>query len=80
MIVEAHQPTTDRDAAVAAVHALHNAGRAATLYSFVGHYGPGYVALDLDAPVVDVVDALSELGLADDRAQDEGLRLVARGF
>lgn len=70
------ETTTSRDEAIAAVNALHAEGQAATLYSHAGRY----VALDLDAPIVDVTDALFDLGLDTERAEDEALRLVARGY
>lgn len=65
-----------REEAAADVHALHDVGRAATLY---GPVAGRFLALDLDAPVVDVTDALFDLGLGSDHAADEALRLVAAG-
>lgn len=38
------------------------------------------VELDLDAPIVEIVDALFEAGLPSNRAEDEALRLVADEF
>lgn len=67
--------TTDRQAAVKEVYRLHDAGHAATIHSFQGRHA----ALDLDAPIVDVVDLLDDLGLDSDDAMDTALRLVAKG-
>ena len=68
--------TTNQAQAIKAVYALHDAGHAATLHSHDGRW----IALDLDAPVVDVVDALDELGLDANDAEDVAHRLVARGY
>lgn len=65
---------TDRPTAVAEVRALRDAGHNTALYSYSGR--GRYVALDLDAPIVEIVDALDELGLDAEAAEDEALRLV----
>jgi hypothetical protein len=77
MTVLPNEPTTDRPAAIAAVHDLHDAGRAAGL---VGPVNGRFVALDLDAPFVDVVDALIELGLGCNEAEDVAWKRVGRGY
>lgn len=65
-----------RQQAAAAVHELHDAGHAATLYGS----GGTFAAIDLDGPVVDATDVLLELGLDLETAEDVALRLVARGY
>lgn len=65
-----------RPEAVAEVRALHDLGHAATLYTHDGRS----IALDLDASAGDVVDDLLDLGLDLERAEDEALRLIARGY
>jgi hypothetical protein len=69
---------TDQAEAVAAVWALHDKGRAATLVS--NDRLTRWAAVDLDGPIVDVTDTLFELGWDTVRAEDEAMRLVGRGF
>lgn len=69
-------PRLDPDEAIADVRALHADGAAATLVSHAGRY----LALDLDAPIVDVTDALLDLGLDLHAAEDAAHRYVARGY
>ena len=80
-ITETIVQTDNRADGITAVHALHDKGNAATLY---GPVGGRFLAVDLDAPFVDIVDALADLlfGHVEDysvTAEDEAMRLVKRG-
>ena len=67
--------TDTREEGVREVYALHDKGHAATLYGS----GP-FLAIDLDAPYVDVFDAIYDLLGDDERAEGEAMRLIKRGF
>lgn len=70
--------TDTREEGVKAVHALHDQGNAAKL---VGPMPNGrFLALDLDAPIVDVTDALFDAGLSSNEAEDAASRYVKQGF
>jgi hypothetical protein len=84
-IPTAGERTTDRAAATAAVHVLHDAGTAATLASWPRYVagqqdGEWLVALDLDGPADDVAAALESIGCPSDFAADEAARLIRRGY
>ena len=69
--------TDTREEGVKAVYALHDQGNAAKL---VGPFDNGrFLALDLDAPVTDITDALVDAGMSATEAQDAALRYVKQG-
>ena len=70
--------TDTREEGVKAVYALHDRGNAAKL---VGPMPNGqFLALDLDAPFVDIVDSLFDAGLSSNEAEDAAMRYVKQGF
>lgn len=70
--------TDTREEGVKAVYALHDRGNAARL---VGPLDSGrFLVLDLDAPIVDIVDALFDAGMSANEAEDAALRYVKQGF
>lgn len=70
--------TDTREEGVKAVYSLHDQGNAAKL---VGPMPNGrFLALDLDAPIVDIVDALFDAGMSSNESEDAALRYVKQGF
>ena len=66
-----------REGAVRAARRLHDRGHAATV---VGPMPRGwFAAIDLDRTVVEVKEALFDLGLGSDAAKTEAWRLIRRG-
>ena len=66
-----------REGAVRAARRLHDRGRAATV---VGPIDGQFAAIDLDRTVVEVKEALFDLGLGSDAAKTEAWRLIRRGY
>jgi len=65
-----------RTGAVNAARKLHDRGRAAT----VADHNGVFIALDLDRTVVEIKEALFDLGLGSDAAKTEAWRLIRRGY
>ena len=65
-----------RGAAVKAAYRLQDAGHAATVVSYLGRYA----AIDLDRTVVEIEEALVDLGFGSEAAKTEAWRLIRRGY
>ena len=65
-----------RNAAVKAAYHLQDAGHAATVVSYLGRYA----AIDLDRTVVEIKEALVDLGFSSEAATTEAWRLIRRGY
>ena len=65
-----------REGAVRAARRLHDAGHAATVVSYLGRYA----AIDLDRTVVEIKEALFDLGYGSEAAKTEAWRLIRRGY
>ncbi len=65
-----------REGAVRAVRHLHDTGHAATVVSYLGRYA----AIDLDRTVVEIKEALVDLGFSSEAATTEAWRLIRRGY
>lgn len=65
-----------REGAISAARRLHDRGHAATV---TDHQGV-FIALDLDRTVVEIKEALFDLGLGSEAAKTEAWRLIRRGY
>jgi hypothetical protein len=69
--------TSTFEEGVQEVHALHAKGHAAKLVGPMPN--EQWLALDLDAPIVDIVDALFDAGLSANEAEDRAWRYLQQG-